>query len=138
MNAQVNSMVVKKFAWVGTLMIGAVVALILFFCDPARVAIYPVCVFHQVTGLDCPACGSLRAMHQLLHGNIIGALHFNAFTVLSLPLFAALGLYFITRSSTNEAAMKIRSLWIWLYLAAFLAFGILRDLPVPAFAAFAP
>jgi hypothetical protein len=138
MNAQVNSFPMKRFAWAGGVVMAVAGALILFFCDPIRVAIYPVCVFHRVTGLNCPACGSLRALHQLLHGNFIAALHFNAFTVLSLPLFASVGVYFAMRPSTGDSAARIRPLWIWLYLAAFVVFGILRELPVPALAAFSP
>jgi hypothetical protein len=34
--------------------------------------------------------------------------------------------------------MKFRPAWLWGYLAAYLAFGILRDLPVPVLAQFAP
>jgi hypothetical protein len=119
-------------------MIGLPVAALLFLCDPARVPIYPVCLFHRLTGLDCPACGSLRALHELLHGNFVAALHFNAFLVLSLPLFALLGFGFVWREIRGQAAMKIRPLWLWLYFAAFVTFGILRELPVPLFAAFAP
>jgi len=119
-------------------MIGLAVAAVLFFCDPVRVPIYPVCLFHQVTGLDCPGCGSLRALHELLHGNLAAALHFNAFLVLSLPVFAWLGFGFVWRELHQQPAMKIRPVWLWVYLAAFVTFGLLRDLPVPLFAAFAP
>ena len=32
----------------------------------------------------------------------------------------------------------IRPIWLWLYLAAWLAFGVLRNLPFQPFASFAP
>ncbi len=35
-------------------------------------------------------------------------------------------------------AFIVRPLWLWLYLAVWVAFGILRVLPVPFFAWFAP
>ena len=132
-----NSAVIKKFSWAGVAAIGLSTALVLFLCDPVRVPIYPQCLFNQVTGLDCPGCGSLRAMHALLHGNIAAALHFNAFLVLSLPLFAGLGFRFLRRKKT-ESAFPIRPVWLWFYLAAFIGFGVVRDLPVSFFAAFAP
>lgn len=119
-------------------MVPVTAVLLLFFFEPTRVPIYPVCVFHRVTGLDCPACGSLRAMHQLLHGNIISAMGFNAFTVLSLPLAAGLWIRWQLRQNRGEQGIGIRPIWFWIYLAAFVTFGILRELPVPVFAAFAP
>ena len=132
----------------GLLAAGAV-ASILFFCDPASVPIYPVCVFHRVTGLDCPGCGSLRALHQLLRGNFAAAFHLNAMLVLSLPFFAWLGFRFLMprvlpafrsvdqrmppagappRLSAEKFAKQ--SLWFWAYLAVMILFGIFRNLPI--------
>lgn len=129
-----NPAVARKIAaGIGAAVIG-VALFILFFFDPVRAPIYPVCVFHRVTGFDCPTCGSLRAFHALLHGNVMDALHFNAFTVLSLPLFAWIGI----RSMIGARPLKFRPMWLWLYLGALIVFGIVRELPVPVFAAFAP
>ena len=132
-----NSAVLKKFSWAGVAALCLATILVLFLCDPVRVPIYPQCLFHQVTGLDCPGCGSLRALHALLHGQIVAALRFNAFVVLSLPLFAWLGLDFLRRKKT-ASSLQIRPVWLWLYLGALVTFGIVRDLPAPLFVAFAP
>jgi hypothetical protein len=105
---------------------------ILFHFDPSRGGIYPVCSFHRLTGLDCPGCGSLRAVHQLLHGHIREALQLNAFLVLSLPLWAWLGLR-LAWGGIKDGPAAIRPFWLWLYLAAWVAFGVLRNLPVPGF-----
>jgi Protein of unknown function (DUF2752) len=117
---------------------GLVAALILFLFDPTQVPIYPVCLFHQYTGLDCPSCGSLRALHQLLHGHWIAAFHFNAFLMLSLPLFGWLGLRYWWRTMTHQPPVTWRPIWLWLYVAAFIAFGVVRNLPVPCLAWFGP
>lgn len=37
----------------------------------------PKCLFHTVTGLDCPGCGSQRAISALLNGHFSEAWHFN-------------------------------------------------------------
>ena len=92
----------------------------------------------EVGQLDCPGCGSQRALHELLHGNLTSALRLNAFVVCSLPLFAWLGLDFAWRRSRGLPTRNFHPLWLWLYLAAFITFGILRDLPIPLFAVFAP
>jgi len=77
-------------------------------------------------------------MHQLLHGHVLTALRFNAFTVLSLPLWAWLGFRFVLRERTGEPATLVRPLWIWIYIGAFVAFGVLRLLPIPLFSSLAP
>jgi hypothetical protein len=121
------------------LVVGLAIAVILFVCDPSRVPIYPVCTFHRLTGLDCPGCGTLRAAHQLLHGHLAEALRFNALFVLSLPLLAWVGFRLARRSiSGRPATPAVRTSWIWWYVAAWIVFGVLRDLPLPFFASFAP
>ena len=133
-----NPAAIKKIGGAALAILLLAAGLILFFCDPVRVPIYPQCLFHQMTGLDCPGCGSLRAMHALLHGQLAAALHFNAFLVLSLLLFAGIGFEFFRRKMKRENALPFNLRWMWLYFGAFLIFGIARDLPVPLFAAFAP
>jgi hypothetical protein len=46
----------------------------------------PRCPFHAVTGLWCPGCGTQRGLHALLHGDLVGAVGYNALMVLALPL----------------------------------------------------
>src|SRR2546425_12377672 len=72
-----------SFAGVLALVAGA--STLLFFFDPGSYRFYPRCLFNQVTGLLCPGCGSLRALHQLLHGHVAAAFHLNALLVLFLP-----------------------------------------------------
>lgn len=49
---------------------------------------YPRCLFRQLTGWQCPGCGSARALHALLHGHPLRAFAFNP----ALPFLAALGI----------------------------------------------
>lgn len=37
----------------------------------------PKCLFRLATGWSCPGCGSQRALHALLHGNLREALEMN-------------------------------------------------------------
>lgn len=66
--------------------------LVLHFFPPGHHRVYPVCVFHQITGLQCPGCGATRSVYHLLHGDWLLALRDNALFVIALPL---LGLWFI-------------------------------------------
>lgn len=45
----------------------------------------PRCPTKALTGLDCPACGGLRMVHDLLHGDVRAALQDNAFLLLLGP-----------------------------------------------------
>jgi hypothetical protein len=129
----------KKAALIGALAGGTVATAVLFRLDPATTPIYPECQFHRLTGLDCPGCGSLRALHELLHGHLLAALHLNLLLVLSLPLFALLAARFIWRVTRGmEPVLDIRPSWAWAYVAAWVVFGIVRNLPCRPFLSFAP
>jgi uncharacterized protein DUF2752 len=65
---------------------GAVVALRIL--DPATSGVFPPCPLRALTGWYCPGCGSLRAFHQLLLGNLRAAFAMNPLAILSLPFLA--------------------------------------------------
>lgn len=125
-----------RILWTGAAVLCVAGLLVYFAFDPTKVAIFPPCLFHEVTGLDCPGCGAQRALHQLLHGNIIAALRLNAMFVLSLPLLVWFVPRFISRTRKREP-IGLNARWYWYYLMAWLVFGFLRDLPVPIFRWFA-
>jgi hypothetical protein len=100
-------------------------------CDPATSAIFPPCPFRALTGLRCPGCGTLRALHQLLHGNLLAALRLNPLMVLSLP-FLAYGLLdevVYQASGYRLRRARIGAGAIWLLLVVILAFWGLRNIP---------
>lgn len=119
-------------AWVGGAL-GLIAVAILFHFNPATNGFYPYCVFSRATGLYCPGCGSLRALHQLLHGHVVEAFRYNALLMLSLPLLAWLALRWLR--SIIGARLKplhIKPVWLWAGLVVLVTFGILRNLPLAA------
>jgi hypothetical protein len=56
--------------------VGIVVLLIYGLLDPQHFP-FPKCPFLTLTGLKCPGCGSQRAMHQIIHGDIASAFRLN-------------------------------------------------------------
>lgn len=60
-------------------------AVVYYKYDPEMYSFFPECPFHKYLGLDCPGCGSQRAVHALLHGDVLQALNYNALLVFSLP-----------------------------------------------------
>ncbi len=120
-------------------LLAAAVGLVLFWFDPSQYHFYPICYFHQTTGLLCPGCGALRAMHQLLHGHPAAAFRFNPILVVALPILAWVGIrHAMERASKPRAALRVRPLWLWLILAAVLVVSALRNFPGAAFAALRP
>jgi hypothetical protein len=59
--------------------LGVAGAWVLYTYPPVTSGFYPQCTFRQVTGLDCPGCGTTRALHALLHGRVGEAFRFNPF-----------------------------------------------------------
>ena len=53
--------------------------------DPEKVAWFPKCPIHQFTGLDCPGCGTARAIHAIAHGDWKAAFRYNAMLFLAVP-----------------------------------------------------
>src|SRR5699024_1872111 len=67
---------------------GIALALILqVVFDPFRTDI-PLCLVYHLTGLYCPGCGSRRAVHAPLDGDLRLALRNNSFSVFAAPLVA--------------------------------------------------
>jgi hypothetical protein len=71
---------------------------LLFFFDPATAGFYPPCLFKTFLGVQCPGCCSLRAAHQLLHGNLAAAWALNPTLMIVGPLAAALTLFTFPRN----------------------------------------
>jgi hypothetical protein len=49
---------------------------------------FPVCPFRLLTGLNCPGCGALRMIHDVLHGDLAAAITDNIVLLLGVPLLA--------------------------------------------------
>ncbi|MBR2301396.1 MAG: DUF2752 domain-containing protein [Bacteroidaceae bacterium] len=106
------------------------VVLIYYFIDPIASAWLPKCIFKQLTGFDCPACGTQRALHAFLNGNIADALHYNPFMIISIPYFAAV-LYTTIWESTTATRLRRyvqHSCTILTFLALLIIWWIVRNI----------
>jgi len=103
---------------------------LLFFFAPDRYPIYPRCLLYTLTGLQCPGCGALRAMHRLLHGEFAAAFRLNPLLILLIPFFAWLGIASAITYLTHKDCLHLfrRPFWLWLLLAAVIVFGVGRNL----------
>jgi hypothetical protein len=116
-------------------------AAFIFAVDPHHAWFMPPCLFHAVTGLNCPGCGSFRALHALLHGDILVAFDYNiAVMTVAVPLGAYFFLdqLFAAVLGRGLPSLRIRPAVVWAVAAAILVFTILRNIPVAPFTWLAP
>lgn len=108
-----------------------VLAGVFYFIDPAVSDLFPTCLFHKYTGLLCPGCGSQRAIHAMLHGDIERALYYNSLLVISLPVLGAYWLYRIRRASYKKeqrTGLIPHSLAKVIALAVVVSFWLVRNM----------
>lgn len=112
------------------------VLVVLVFVDPRTARFAPICPLNATTGLHCPGCGTGRALHALVHGDLPHALRLNALAVAAIPVFLALSLHASLRPATP---LPVPPRWLRLAIYAVLAlFLIGRNLPFEPFASWVP
>lgn len=108
----------------------AAVTTLVAVVDPNQPGHYPTCPFLAVTGYYCPGCGSLRALHDLAHGDVAGALARNPLMVL-----AAGGLLVAFVLWARRLWRGLPRTWVapprllYALLTLVLAFWVLRNVP---------
>jgi hypothetical protein len=101
--------------------------------DPNEPGHYPTCPFFALTGHWCPGCGSLRALHALAHGDVLGAAARNVLLLAALPLLGWLWLRWVQRSwSGAPRPAPAHPAFLWAGLVVAVAFAVLRNLPAGA------
>ena len=86
----------------------------------------------MLTGLDCPGCGSQRAIHHILNFNIIQALKANVLVVQFIP-YLITGFIFDMVNSSSERFLKWRKILfgekaIYIILIVTVLFTIIRNI----------
>lgn len=106
-----------------------VFGIIYYALDPSSSSLFPRCEFLALTGYKCPGCGSQRAIHALLHGDVVGAFKYNALLLVAMP-WIGLCLYGETQRARNPRlyARINTPLLVWLFLAMVLMWWLLRNI----------
>ncbi len=114
----------------------SLVLAVLVFVDPRTARFAPVCPLHVTTGLHCPGCGTGRALHALVHGDLARALRLNVLAVATIPVFLALAARAALRP---DERLPVPPLWLRVAVYVLLAsFFVARNLPFEPFASLAP
>ena len=89
------------------------------------------CVFHEVTGLDCPGCGITRMCMHIAHFDYGSAFLDNGLAFVTSPvivyLVGCVALRYVG-VAVPEPVEKANSRIAVVLIAAFLVFGIVRNL----------
>lgn len=91
---------------VAVILVTAAACVIYRHFDPEEHVLWPKCIFHLLTGLECPGCGSQRAIHSLLNGEVIKAMHYNLLMVFLLPYLFFFGLLQLFTAKSQNARLK--------------------------------
>ncbi len=98
-----------------------------FYFDPSD-HLFPRCPFLVATGYECPGCGSQRAIHALLHGDIVAAWHFNAMLIVFIPIIVTLLIAEFRRTVAPRFYRAVNSSYvIWGSAILLVAWWILRN-----------
>lgn len=123
--------------WVRPASAGLVVAgatAVLAVGDPNTTHI-PLCPFRAVTGLDCPFCGSLRAVHSLAHLDVAGAASHNLLFAVAAPLLVVGWVAWVAASLGHPLRWppplprplpRAATVAFWVLVTAF---GVARNVP---------
>ena len=124
----------------GMLAVAATALLTLHFFDPGTSGIFPPCPLRYLTGWYCPGCGSLRAMHQLLHGNLRAAWALNPLTILLLPflMYGTASYVLFELCGRHLPRVFLPAVWIRALCAVIILFGVARNIPFYPFELLAP
>ena len=79
----------SRAGYVAVAVLAAAALTLLALVDPSTTTLLPPCPFRLATGFLCPACGTGRALHALLHGELGRALRLNPLAVAALPFLLA-------------------------------------------------
>ena len=115
--------------------VGAVgAAVYIALVDPNQPGHYLLCPTKALLGIDCPGCGGLRATHDLLHGNVAGAMDHNLLWVIAVPVVVVLWVRWFLRRwagvSTGPSPRwhKLQTPVLASLITLVIVFGVVRNL----------
>jgi Protein of unknown function (DUF2752) len=113
----------------------AFATILLLRFPPAQYSFYPRCPIHELFHLQCPGCGTTRAIAALLRGHFTEAMSLNALITLLLPFAAAYGTLCYCRLLERKTLRwpQPPPAVIYAALAVATVFTVIRNLPLLAF-----
>jgi hypothetical protein len=85
---------------------------------------FPLCPFKLLTGLNCPGCGALRMIHDVLHGDLAAAITDNVLLLVGIPLLAG---WVLLRRRAGKPPMTLPATAA--VVITLVAWTVVRNLP---------
>ena len=123
-------MLYKKVVITIAIIVLTMMAIVYFSVNPENSVYMPKCIIKQLTGFDCPSCGVQRAVHAILHGDVVKAISYNPFFVIAVPYFL---LVLYATIFKNAFAQRMRRIVLhryalYSYIILFFAWWIARNI----------
>ena len=136
---KISSNVERVLAAAGIAVGTAAVSAVAYF-NPVTAGFFPQCPLYRITGFSCPGCGLTRGFHALFHGDILGALHYNALipVYVFIFLYIAMAMFLIAVRGRGLSAKVLNPKFIYGFLIVSLVFGVIRNFPFYPFTILAP
>lgn len=116
------------------ILLGLVVVVVVYtLFNPGESGFFPRCPFRWLIGLECPGCGSQRAVHHLLHLRIGAAMGENILLVIFIPYLVVGFIFDMTKNPSPQMAVWRKRLYgtraIAVVLTVIILFWVLRNIP---------
>jgi len=90
----------------------------------------PQCPTKLLTGLDCPLCGGLRMVHNLIVGHWSSAVHDNLLLLIALPFALVVYARWVYATVTGRVlAFSLSRRWTLGLVGVAVAWAVVRNLP---------
>ena len=115
----------KQYKWILVIAVIICVGVAYYFIDPVMHKWVPKCPFMLLTGWKCPGCGSQRAIHAIVHGQIGEAFRQNALFIPSAIYLIAILVSRRWPAVHNKITGRIA---IWTWFTVIMLFWVTRNI----------
>jgi len=129
----------STFIIIGVLALLGMLSLYVFW-NPTETSIFPSCPVYAATGIYCPGCGSQRAAHKILNGNIIEGVRHNYMIVLLAMVLLYQGFVYVMNDMLGKKIPNLlhKSKVTFSILIIVVLFWVLRNIDLFPFSELAP
>lgn len=110
--------------------ISLLIIFVSYYIINKKTGFYIPCIFHEITGLDCPGCGITRCLFHLINLRIDEAFKVNPLVFILLPFIVAYFLYqsyLYIYNKKDKILVKIPNYVMYTLLFITIVYGIIRN-----------
>lgn len=111
--------------------LGLLLIFITYYILNKKTGFYIPCIFHEITGLDCPGCGITRCLFHLINFNFLDAFKVNPLVFIYIPFIIAYYLYqsyLYIYDKKDKILVKIPKYFMYIVLVITILYGVLRNI----------